>query len=343
MLNERGQRVLCAVVQSYIDNPEPVGSRLVTKRFAFNLSPATIRNIMADLEDLGFLTQPHTSAGRVPTDKGYRFYVDSMGLKEPAGRSATPDRRFVEALMRRIESLRDDMDDLLREATQLLSEMSHSMVFAIPVMPGRTTLNRISLYRYRGSRIVSVLLTNEGAIRNKVMDSDFGLTQRELNRISDFLNSEFGGYTIDEMRSALIEQMSREKAVCDELISRAVAICREALTFPNDEIILSGLSELIGLPEFSSRINDVLKAMEDKRRIVKLLEEMSSAEGVNVVIGSENPDKRLRSLSIVTASYKREGRFLGSVGLIGPTRMDYPRAIAMVDAAARLISTAISR
>jgi heat-inducible transcriptional repressor len=336
MLNERGKKVLNAVVQSYIENPCPVGSRFVTKMYAFNLSSATIRNIMADLEDLGFLKQPHTSAGRIPTDKGYRFYVDSLKRRHRL------DDAFMETLKHRIETLRDDIDDLLKEATLLLSEMSHNLVFAIPLMPGKFTLNRIQLYLYRGSRIVAVILTNEGIIKNKILDSDLGLAQKELNRISDFLNSEFEGCTIDEIRSALVKQFSMEKAVCDSLISRAIEICGETLTFQSNDIILTGISELLGLPEFTSKIDEVVRTLEDKQRIMRLLEGLSSAEGVNVVIGSENPDKMLRDLSIITASYKLGGRSLGSVGMIGPTRMDYSRVIPMVDIAAKLISTAIS-
>jgi heat-inducible transcriptional repressor len=336
MLTDRGKKVLYAVVQSYIERPDPVGSRFVTKKYAFNLSSATIRNIMADLEELGFLSQPHTSAGRIPTDKGYRFYVDSMK------RDKELDEEFMERLRGRMEALRDDMDDLLKEATLLLSEMSHNLVFAIPLLPGKSTLNRIQLYRYRGSSIAAVLLTNEGVIKNKILDSDFGLTQRELNRVSDFLNSEFGGYTVNEILSMLIRQMSRERDICDSLISRAVAICKEALTFPSSDIILSGISELIGLPEFSNKIDEMVKAIEDKHRIVKLLEGLSSTGGVNVIIGSENPDERLRNLSIVTASYEWDGRSLGSVGMIGPTRMDYSMTIPLVDMTAKLISTALS-
>jgi heat-inducible transcriptional repressor len=336
MLCERDKKVLNAVVQSYIDRPDPVGSRFVTKRYPFNLSSATIRNIMADLEESGFLMQPHTSAGRVPTDKGYRFYVDS--IKHRGG----PDEELMDDFRRRFEALRVDMDNLLKEATVLLSAKAHNLVFAVPLMHERATLNRIHLYRYRKTRTVVVLMTNEGIVKNRILDSDFGLAQRDLNRVSDFLNSEFGGCTIDEIRIELLKQMSREKALCDVLISKAVAICNEALTFPNDEIILSGISELLGLPEFSDSIEEVVRAIENKHRILKLLGSFSCVEGVKVVIGSENPDEVLKGMSIVMASYAWDGRFLGSLGMIGPTRMDYSRVIPMVDMTAKFISAAMS-
>jgi heat-inducible transcriptional repressor len=339
MLSERNRKVLCAVVQSYINKPDPVGSRFVTKKYAFNLSPATIRNIMADLEEMGFLSQPHTSAGRIPTDKGYRFYVDSLCREKP-----TVDAKFSNILKSKLESIKSDIYTLLKEATETLAAMSHYLVFAVPLKTDSTTLNRIQLFRYRNKQTVAVLLTNEGLVRSKMLDTNFGLSQKDLNRISDYLNSEFSGCTIDEIRSALIKQMSKEKALCDILISKAIAICKEALFFPSTDLIVSGFSELIGLPDFSGRIKEIAKAIEDKHTILKLLDRLSaSTDGVKVVIGSENPMEELKKLSIVMATYKQGDRSLGSVGVIGPTRMDYSKTIPMVELTAKSISAVISR
>ena len=339
MLNERSQKVLKAVVQSYIDRLEPVGSRFLARKCGFKLSPATIRNTMADLEEMGFLMQPHTSAGRMPTDKGYRYFVDTLKAEEFA---LELEEMYI--LKKRFAAIRHDMiNELLGEAATAVSEVSHNLVFAEPLRAESTTLNRIQLYRYRNRQIVAVILTNEGLINNKILDTDFGLSQKELNRISDYLNSEFSGYAIEEVRAEIFRQMSRERLKRDILISRAMAICSEVLNFPGDELIVSGIQELLGKPEFSDRINEIASAVEDKRRLIDLLDRLSETPGVTVVIGSENQDASLHDMSIVTAQYKQDGRTLGSVGMIGSTRMDYSRAIPIVDIMARFVSAAISR
>jgi heat-inducible transcriptional repressor len=338
MLNERDFRVLCAVVQSYIDRPDPVGSRFVTKRYKLNFSPATIRNIMADLEEMGFLRQPHTSAGRVPTDKGYRLYVDSLRDAE----YRTHDEKYAGFLSNGLEALRSDLHTLLEESSRMLAAASHCLAFAVAFRPNRTTLNRIQLFRYRGRQTAAVVITNEGLIKSKVLDSDFGLTQRELNRLSDYLNSQYSGRTIDEIRTEMLRQLSKEKALCDILISKVVAICRDAFHFPDSDVIFSGLSELMALPDLSGRINELARAMEDRRLIMGLLDSLGgAAEGVSVVIGSENPMEEMKRFSLVTASFKTGGRPVGSVGMIGPTRMDYAKAISLVGATARYITNAL--
>ncbi len=339
MLNDRSKEVLLAIAQSYIKRPGPVGSRYLTKKYGFKVSSATIRNIMADLEDMGYLTQPHTSAGRVPTDRGFRFYVDALSKEKVCDTG-----EYIMLLKNSVEGLRSDINDLLREATRALSAISSYLVFAEPIRCDNTTLNRIQLYRFKGSQLVAVLLGNEGLVRSRILNRDFGLSQIELNRISDYLNSEFSGSTIDEIRTEILKQMSKEKALCDILITRAMAICNEALTFPMDEMFFSGLSELLRLPDFSDRINDIARAIEDKNRIVELLDELAGgSEEVQVMIGSEIPLENMRGLSIVSAAYKEGQRPLGRVGLIGPTWMDYSRAMSMVEQTARFISLAISK
>lgn len=338
MINERTERVLLAIVQSYITSHEPVGSRYVTKKYAFNLSPATIRNIMADLEEMGFLSQPHTSAGRIPTDRGYRFYVDILMKHDMAA------GEYLRAFISRLESVKEDLNSLLEGAARNLSEQSAYLGVAVPLKPEKTTLNRIELFSYRGRYIAAVLMTNEGLIRHKLLRMETGLAQRTLKRISEYLNSEFSGYAIDEIRLKLIKEMSKEKALCDILISKAVEICREALNFPSGEIYIYGLSEIIGLPDFSDRIKGITRAIEDKHMMVRLLERVCRDEdGVSVLIGSENPIKEMRDLSMVVASYRQGGKPAGTVGIIGPTRMDYSRAMDMVRATARFLTDAFSR
>jgi heat-inducible transcriptional repressor len=337
MLIQRYHEVLLAVVESYIDRPSPVGSRYVSRKHGFSLSSATIRNIMADLEEMGYLLQPHTSAGRVPTDQGYRYFVDSLKIQDMDPGKAW---QFLET---RFVGVREDVEKLLAEATRELSSMSHCLAFAIPARPGGSTLNRIQFFSYMGTKIVCVLITNEGLVTTRILEHDADLSQTDLYRISDYLNAEFSGYTIDEIRAMLVKQLSKERTVQDLLINRALAICDDALSFPTEDIIFSGISELVGLPELSDKINELTRAIEDKQRIVRLLEGLALSDGIRVVIGSENPERKMRNLSIITAQYHQGNRMSGALGMIGPMRMDYPRAISLVNQMARYVTGAIAK
>lgn len=339
-LDERSRQVLYAVVQSYISKPEPVGSRFVTKKYSFGFSPATVRNIMADLEELGFLSQPHTSAGRVPTDKGYRFYVDSiMGIGE-MDRFSSAQNDFVEQFARKIENIRSDLNNMFQEVTNTLSVMSNYIGVVTPPRAEKTIFNRIDFIRYREDKVVAVLLTEEGVIKNKIIKVDLGLTQDDLNRIADYLNAEYSGRTIDEIKSLLVKKAYKEKALWDKLISKAIKIYEQAISFEENDVFVSGLYDVMNLPDFSdiSKIKEISRAIRDKHIILKLLDELSDSEGVHVFIGSENPVEEMRRLSVVASTYMEKDRPMGVIALIGPTRMDYPKAIYMVDAIARCIS-----
>ena len=339
MFDERIHKVLWAVVESYITNPDPVGSRFVTKKYAFNLSPATIRNIMADLEEMGFLQQPHTSAGRIPTDKGYRLYVDHLATQE-----AARDEYHAGEMMQKLDAIRNDINALLKETSKALSAVSHYLGVALSPSPETATLRSIHLFRYKEGQVMTVLLTDEGIVQNKCIKIEIDLTQGDLRRISDYLNTEFAGLTMHEIRERIVTEMHRDKALCDSLISRAMAICREALYFDYGDVFISGLSEVLGLPDFSDiqRIKEISRAIEDKHLIIKLLDSLSRSEGVKVLIGSENPASELKKLSMVVSSYKEGGRPIGTIGIIGPTRMDYQRAIIAVDTAAKLLTRVLS-
>jgi heat-inducible transcriptional repressor len=340
ILDERSRRVLNAVVRSYIDKPDPVGSRFVTRKYSFGFSPATIRNIMADLEEMGLLSQPHTSAGRIPTDKGYRFYVDSLDDEDRAGNIVELPREFTEHFSRRLEDFRNDISAMLSEVTNTLSSISNYVSVVLPPRTENTTFNRIDLMKYKGDQVVAILLTDEGIIRNKVIQADPMLRQEDLNRIAEYLNGEFAGHTLDEINGMLMQRMRREKAQWDRLISRAISIYEQAMTFSRDDMFVAGLYDVMNLPDFSdiSKIRELSKAIKEKHVIIKLLAELSNAEGVQVVIGNENPIDELKGLSVVTSIYKEGDRPMGIIALIGPTRMDYSKAILMVDTIAKCVS-----
>ncbi|HSW64702.1 MAG TPA: heat-inducible transcriptional repressor HrcA [Dissulfurispiraceae bacterium] len=338
-LDERSRQVLFAVIESYIHKPEPVGSRFVTKKYPIGFSPATIRNIMSDLEEAGLLAQPHTSAGRVPTDKGYRYYVDA--LLNPAG--GVPKDSYADTMQdfaRRLDTMKNDLAVMFHEVTDTLSRMSNYVGVALPPQAAKTTFHRIDLMRYRDGNVVAILLTDEGLIRNKIIKVDSELTQGDLNRIADYLNSEYRGRTIDEMTVMLVALMQDEKTLWDSMIRRAIEVCKQTFNFNEGDLYVSGLYDAMDLPEFSDigKIRQLSRAIKDKHTILRLLDEFAEAEGVNVIIGRENASSELQNLSIVAASCRESGRPMGVIALIGPTRMDYSKAIFMVDMVARQIS-----
>jgi len=339
MLDERSKKVLCAVIQNYIHYPDPVGSRTVAKKYSFGLSPATIRNIMADLEETGFLTHPHTSAGRVPTHRGYRFYVDSLMTKGDYS-----NKEVIKGLFRRLEALRDNLDMLLSETTEAISLLSNYLGVAMSPKPNITALKRIELFSHRANKIAAIIFTDEGLINSKIISSDLNLTQKDLNRIAGYLNAELSGYTFDEIRQKVVREMSREKKQCDTLISNSLNICREAFFSSYGDLFIAGLSEVLELPDFADlqKIKELSRAVEDKHAIIKLLDKLSESDGVQIIIGAENTMDEMKELSLVVSTCKEDDRPIGVIGIIGPTRMNYSKAILIVDTAAKFISRMIA-
>ncbi|HMK44173.1 MAG TPA: heat-inducible transcriptional repressor HrcA [Dissulfurispiraceae bacterium] len=341
-LDERSRQVLFAVIESYIHKPEPVGSRFVTKKYSIGFSPATIRNIMSDLEDLGLLAQPHTSAGRIPTDRGYRCYVDS--LLRPTGQLESDIyRELMREFSSSVEAVRNDLAHMFHEVTDALSRMSNYVGVVLPPKPEQTVFQRIDLMKYRDGHVVAVLMTDQGMMRNKMIQVSPELSQDDLTRIADYLNSEYRGRTVDEIAEHLVALVHDEKALWDRLIARAIEVCQQALNFNKDDLYISGLYDAMDLPDFADigRIRQLSKAIKDKHVILKLLDEFSRHEGVQVLIGGESLVSDLSNLSIVAAPYREGERSLGVVAVIGPTRMDYSKAIIMVDSVARYVSRAL--
>lgn len=339
MLDERSRKVLYAVIQCYINSPGPVGSRVVTKKYHFGLSPATIRNIMSDLEEMGYLRQPHTSAGRIPTDSGYRFYVDSL-----AEEMHHIDNTLTHDLNRKFELIRKDINSFLDDASRMLSELSHYIGITMSPNTSMTTLNKIELSKYKNNQVAVILFTDEGIIKNKIVAVNPELSQKELNRIADYINSRFRGQSLNEIKRHILKEMTRERVLCDDLISEAAKICKNAFSESPGNVYISGLSEVLRLPDFFdiNRIRELLKALEDKQIMVNLLDTIADAEGTQVLIGSENPHDEMKQFSLVAATYKEGNRPLGAIAIIGPKRMNYLEAISIVDSTALFITKLLS-
>ena len=340
-LPERDRRILDVLVHAYIAQGEP-GSSLWLASQGFGVSSATLRNIMARLEEQGFVRQPHTSAGRVPTDRGYRAYVDQI-LSER--RSARPAPQIEERLRRA-----GTVDDMLSHASQEISRASHQVGFAIAPAADTARLERLDFVQLDGGKILVVLVAAGGQISHKVIEPAERYAAHELQQAANYLNSEFRGHSMVDVRLSVVERLREERTLYDELMSRALRLANSTFEDMGTAPILfiqgtSLLLEEIGAedPEATlETLRTLLRMIEEKARLVQLLDAYLNADGLTVVIGSEHATPDLRRFSVVAATYT-DGRRTGAVGVIGPTRMPYSRAINAVDTLSRAINRMVSR
>ena len=340
-LPERDRRILGVVVQAYIDQGEPVSSLWLASQ-GFGVSSATLRNVMARLEEQGFVRQPHTSAGRVPTDLGYRAYVDQL---LSARRSSRPAPQ-VEARLRRAGTV----DDLLNHVSQEVSRAAHHVGFAI-APPGETArLEHLEFVPLDGGKILVVLVGSGGQISHKVIEpgQHYGFT--ELQQAANFLNREFRGRSMIEVRQAVLERLREERTLYDALMERALRLANSTFEGldPAPTVFFQGTSMLLEDVAEEDRevtlqtLRALFEMMEEKTRLVRLLDEYIAGAGLTVIIGSEHTAPDLRRFSVVAATYN-DGRGTGTVGVIGPTRMRYSRAINAVDMMTRAINRVSGR
>jgi len=338
-MDERTKDILIAVIQSYISTPAPVGSRYISKNYTFGLSSATIRNAMADLEEMGYLSQPHTSSGRVPTDMGYELYIEDILYD-----SISSDDRLLNMLYEVLDQ-NSDIDVNLNKVAQILSEYSQYLGIAQTTIWEESIVSKMEMFSYiyntdynTDRNVVVTLATEDGAIRHKIVRVENILTQRDLSRISSFLNSEYCGFSLKTIRDRIYEDISKKRNLYDDLISNAAGLFEKVFSF-TDNIHLVGLSRIINLPDFSDvkRIRRLSQAIEDKQTIVKIIDKIMYNDGVHVYVGEKylNADKEL---SLVASRFYDKGRPGGVLGLIGPKRMNYTAAISIVNTTARFIS-----
>lgn len=340
-LNERSRKILWAIIKSYIDFNGPVGSRMVTKRFPLGLSPATIRNTMADLNDLGYIVQPHTSAGRVPTDKAFRLYVDTLLQKS----SLSPNNKFLQQLSKKLRIIEKDINRLVEDTAKTLSAFSHYLGVALPPQIEEITMKQIEFIKYRGNKVLCILVSEEGIVKNKIVAVDEIPSGHDIGRITEYLNSEMTGLTLREIKSKIISQMSKDKVICDKLIADALRMCKKAIAWETDYVVYSGgISGAYNLPDFATiaQIKKIFKAIEDKHLVATLLDKMTGSEGIQVFIGSENIISEMKDFSMVVATYNDGRSARGTIGIIGPTRMDYEQVIPMVNHTAKTLTQILS-
>ena len=331
MLDDRPKLLLKALVERYIADGQPVGSRTLSKASGLELSPATIRNVMADLEDLGLIVSPHTSAGRVPTARGYRLFVDTM---------LTVQRNQLVAP----ELAPEQPQKVIANAAQLLSNLSQFV--GVVMAPRRTSVFRhIEFLRLSERRLLVIIVSPEGDVQNRVIFTDVDYAPDQLVEAANVLNAHYAGLAMEQVRERLKTEVERLRGEVAALMQAAVSVGSEALSQAQDEVVISGERNLLSVSDFAGDMQNLRRAFdlfEQKTQLLRLLDVSSQAEGVRIFIGGESQVVPFEDLSVVSAPYEVDGQVVGTLGVIGPTRMPYDRMIEIVDITSKLVTNALS-
>ncbi|MCZ2104545.1 MAG: heat-inducible transcriptional repressor HrcA [Comamonadaceae bacterium] len=331
MLDERAKLLLKALVERYIADGQPVGSRTLSRSSGLELSPATVRNVMSDLEDLGLIASPHTSAGRVPTAKGYRLFVDTM---------LTVQQEKLPQL--RIEP--EQPQKVIAHAAQMLSSLSQFV--GVVMAPRRASVFRhIEFLRLSERRVLVIIVSPDGDVQNRVIFTESDYAQSQLVEAANFLNAHYSGLAIEQVRERLKTEVDTLRGEIAQLMQAAVSASSEAMSASQGEVVISGERNLLALSDFSNDMDNLRRAFalfEQKTQILRLLDISSRAEGVRIFIGGESHVVPFEELSVVSAPYEVDGQVVGTLGVIGPTRMPYDRMIQIVDITSKLVSNALS-
>ncbi|AHF04121.1 HrcA family transcriptional regulator [Marichromatium purpuratum 984] len=337
-VSERALLFLKALVERYIRDGQPVGSRTLAKDTGLDLSPATVRNVMADLEDLGLLISPHTSAGRVPTAAGYRLFVDSLlTVSPPSARDIASLRStFVPGM---------DAKSLVETASNLLSGVTHLAGVVMLPRHERNAFRQIELVPLSDTRVLAILITTEGEVHNRIINTDRRFSPAQLEQSANYLNQMFTGQDINEVRRRLLEDLKRTHENMDQLMMQAAVLAHRVVEDADrkDDCYIAGQTNLMEFGELSSmdRLKQLFEAFNEKREILHILDRCIAADGVQIFIGEESGYALLDDCSVVSTTYRVEGEVVGVLGVIGPTRMDYQRVIPIVDVTARLLAAAL--
>ena len=331
MLDDRAKLLLKTLVERYISDGTPVGSRTLSRAPGLELSPATIRNVMADLEDLGLIAIPHTSAGRIPTARGYRLFVDTM-LTAQRTQFAAPSLPA------------DQPQKVIANAAQMLSNLSQFV--GVVMAPRRAAAFRqVEFLRLSERRLLVILVSTDGDVQNRVIFTDRDYSQSELVEAANYLNAHYSGLSMEQVRDQLQGEVETLRGEIAALMQAAVQVSAEAMSAAQEEVVIAGERNLLAVSDFSSDMSQLRRAFElfeQKAQLLRLLDVSSKAEGVRIFIGGESQVVPFEELSVVSANYEVDGEVVGTLGVIGPTRMHYDRMIQIVDITARLVGNALS-
>jgi heat-inducible transcriptional repressor len=340
MLDDRARTLLKALVERYISDGQPVGSRTLSRASGLDLSPATIRNVMADLEELGLIASPHTSAGRIPTARGYRLFVDTMLTAQPLPHHAGgPIGTQFESQLQA-----DQPQRVIANAAQLLSNLSN-FVGVITAPRKASVFHHIEFMRLSEKRVLVILVAPDGDVQNRVIFTAQDYTQAQLIEASNFLTTHYAGLTLEDVRARLKTEVDALRGEIAALMQAAVQAGSDAVADSQDQVVISGERNLLTVQDFSSDMGSLRKLFdlfEHKTQLMRLLDVSSRAEGVRIYIGGESMVVPFEELSVVSSPYEVDGQVVGTLGVIGPTRMAYDRMIQIVDITSRLVSNALS-
>ena len=339
-LNERSQNILEAIVEDYIVSAEPVGSRAISRRHSFSLSPASVRNVMSDLEEMGFLCSPHTSAGRIPTEKGFHYYIDSL-LKV---RDLSQEEESQLRKNYRFKGMK--MEDIMQEVGRVMSGLSNYTGLVMAPKFASTIFRQIEFVRLSHGRLLVIYVSETGLVQNKVIEAEADLGQRDLEQISNYLNRELNGMSIQAVREKISRELKTERAHYDQLQKRALQISSAALQDEAEDLVfVSGTSLMLEQPEFSTpeQMKRIIQTFESKKILIDLLDRSQDAQGVQIFIGSQNQNCEIDGCSLITSKFSNQKGAVGTLGVIGPVRMDYSQAIPIVDFTAQMVSRILER
>jgi len=340
-LNERAQLLLKALIENYIRDGQPVGSRTLSRDSGLSLSSATIRNVMADLEALGFVASPHTSAGRVPTDKGYRFFVDTLLKLKPL------EHEEVEEIERRLVGDADNGRSLVQSVSQMLSNVTHMAGLVTLPNPNYVSLTQIEFIALSENRALAIMVMNNREVQNRVVQLDRYYAPEELRRAANYLNEAFAGRSLPDVRAMLVAQLQEAQQRMNQLMLDAIQVAQKVFDKTADErveYVIAGETNLMGFAELSNidRLRRLFEAFNEKHAMLSLLDNCLHAEGIQIFIGQESGYRILDDISVVTAPYMHGNQVAGVLGIIGPTRMAYERVIPIVDVTAKLLGSALN-
>ena len=342
-LSERAQQLLKLLVESYVRDGQPVGSRTLSRDLGMKLSAATIRNVMSDLEDLGFVHSPHTSAGRVPTDKGYRFFVDTLLKFQPL-----EDEKVAE-IQQRLSQHADDPKALVAAASKMLSSITRLAGVVTLPRQSHNALSQIEFMPLSDNRVLAILIVNGREVQNRILQLERPYNNEELRRAANYLNTEFGGKDLSAVRDHLVRQLQETRENLNQVMLDAIRLVQhvvapQPLQSGRMEYVMAGETNLMGFAELSNveKLRRLFDAFTQQRDILHLLDQSLRAEGVQIFIGQESGYTILDNCSIVTSPYTLDQEVVGVLGVIGPTRMAYERVIPIVDITARLLGSALN-
>ena len=335
-LNEREELVLRTIIDEYVDTSEPVGSRNVSKVGPLKMSPATIRNIMSDLVEKGFIAQPHTSAGRVPTDSGYRYYIDKFVKVQNISEN------FIENIYREMSIDPVNVMNLFRHFSKKMGDMTHAVGFVVSPKMNTINLKHIEFIRINRETVVAVIVSKTGMVQNVLLRVDNSIKDNDLVRMSNFINSNYEGHNLYEVQRMLLQELQAAEGEIKKLTEQAVKLSEAVVRGPafDEEFIFEGTKNIIDIPELrqSGKLTDVLQAFEEKSNICSLLESCMKEDSVQIFIGSEIGLDNTDELGMVIKPYHRGGNIVGTMGVIGPKRMKYSQVVSIVDYSSKIIS-----